>query len=229
MTTALSIIKSAMRKGGILVKSETPDADEANDALESLNDLLASLSNDSMLATSRVLESFPILSGVSNYTMGSGGDFNTQRPIKLISAYVRVGTIDYMLDIVTDENYASIPLKSTGSIPQHINYTNAYPLSTIRLFPMPASGYTLFLLSEKELSSFTLNQTVDLPPGWKRMLVYNLAVELCAEYGQSVPAEVEMIARESKAAIRQAIMTARPMQWENGLGNTGNIYSGWWY
>ncbi len=228
MTTALSIIKSAMRKGGILVKSETPDADEANDALEALNDLLASFSNDSMMATARVLENFTLSSGVTDYTIGAGGTFNTQGPVKLIAAYVRVGTIDYYLDIVSDENYATIPLKNTGAIPEHLNYTNGYPLSTIKLYPSPSSGYTLYLLSEKELTSFTLNQTVDLPPGWKRMLVHNLAVELCSEYGQPVPAEVEFIARESKAAIRHAIMTARPMQWENGLGSTRNIYSGYW-
>lgn len=228
MTTALGIIKSAMRKAGVLTKTEAPSADEANDGLEMLNDLLASMSNDSMVIPSRVLENFTLTAGDSEYTIGTGGDFSTTRPIKVISAYVRSGNIDYSLDIVSDENFATIPLKNTGSIPEHLNYTNAYPLSTIKIYPTPASAYTLYLLSEKQLSTFTLNQTVDMPPGWRRMLVHNLAIELCSEYGQSVPQEIYEIARESKAEIRHAIMAARPMQWENGLGNTGNIYGGWW-
>lgn len=227
MSTALGIIKSAMRKAGVLVKSEAPSADEANDGLEMLNDLLASLSNDSMLVPARTLENFTLTSA-TDYTIGTGGDFNTTRPIKIISAYVRSGTIDYPLEIVSDENYAAIQLKSTGSIPDHINYTNAYPLATIRLYPAPTAGYTLYLLSEKQLSTFTLNQTVDLAPGWRRMLVYNLAIELCSEYGQSVPPEVAAIASESKGEIKSAIMAARPMQWEQGIGNEGNIYSGWY-
>jgi hypothetical protein len=227
MSTALNIIKSAMRKAGVLTKSESPSADEANDGLEMLNDLLASLSNDSMLIPARVLESFS-LNTATDYTIGSGGDFNTIRPIKIVSAYVRSGTIDYTLDIVTDENYATIPLKNTGGIPAHLNYTNAYPLATIKIYPAPTAGYTLYLLSEKQLSSFTLNQTVDLAPGWRRMLIHNLAVELAPEYGQSVPPEVYAIARESKGEIKSAIMAARPMQWENGLSDEGNIYSGWW-
>lgn len=226
MGTALGIIKSAMRKAGVLVKSESPSADEANDGLEMLNDLLASLSNDSMVVPARVLESFPLTSA-HDYTIGSGGDFDTTRPIKIISAYARSGGIDYQLDVVSDENYAQITTKTTSGTPEYLNFTNAYPLATIRIHPASA-GYTLYILSEKQLSSFTLNQEVDLPPGWRRMLVHNLAVELSPEYGQAVPQEVAMIARESKGEIRSAIMSARPMQWENGLGGTGNIYSGWW-
>jgi len=227
MTTALGIIKSAMRKSGILVKSEDPAADESADALEMLNDLLSSWSNDSMVVYARTLESFPISSGVASYTIGSGGTFNTVRPIKIISSYVRSGTIDYILETETEENYDAVALKTVGSIPQYLIYSNAYPLGTITLYPQPASDYTLFLRSEKQLSTFTLNQDVELPPGWKRALVHNLAVELGPEYGQQVSAEVFEIAKESKAEIRHAVMTAKPMKWDTGLGLDGNIYDGW--
>jgi len=226
MGTALGIIKSAMRKGGILTKTEVPSSDEANDALEAFNDMLASFSNDSMVIPARVLESFTLTSA-TDYTIGSGGNFNTVRPIKIVSAYVRDGNIDYSLEIASDENYATIPLKTVGAIPAFLNYTNAYPLATIKLYPAPTGVYTLFLLSEKQLSTFTLSQTVDLAPGWRRMLIHNLALELCAEYGVTVPPEVERIARESKGEIKHSIMAARTMQWESGLGYEGNIYSGW--
>lgn len=228
MTTALGIIKSAMRKSGILVKSEDPAADESADALEMLNDLLSSWSNDSMIVYARTLESFPVSSGTASYTIGSGGTFNTVRPIKIISAYVRSsGNTDYILDIETEENYDAVSYKANGSIPQFLIYSNAYPLATITLYPKPASDYTLFLRTEKQLSSFTLNETVDLPPGWKRALIHNLAVELGPEYGQQVSPEVFEIAKESKAEIRHAVMVAKPMIWDTGLGSFGNIYTGW--
>ena len=227
MTTALGIIKSAMRKAGILTKGEDPAADESADALEMLNDMLASWSNDSMVVYARTLENFPITSGTASYTIGSGGTFNTVRPIKIISAYVRSGGIDYPVSVVSEENYDLVSLKSVGSIPESMIYTNAYPLATITFYPTPATGYTFYLRSEKQLSSFTLNQTIELPPGWKRALIHNLAVELAPEYGQQVPQEVVTIARESKGEIRQAIMVAKPMEWETGLGQDGNIYGGW--
>lgn len=227
MTTALGIIKSAMRKSGILVKSEDPSADEADDALDMLNDLLASWSNDSMVVYARTLESFTLSGGVASYTIGSGGAFNTVRPIKIISAYVRSGGIDYPLEIESEENYDAVSLKTTGSIPEFIIFSNAFPLATLTLYPQPATAYTLFIRTEKQLSSFTLSQDVDLPPGWKRALIHNLAVELAPEYGQQISPEVYEIAKESKAEIRHAVMVAKPMTWDTGLGLDGNVYSGW--
>lgn len=227
MSTALGIIKSAMRKAGVLTKSENPSADEATDGLEMLNDLLASMSNDSMVVYARTLENFTLAGGTASYTIGSSGTFNTVRPIKIITAYVRSGTIDYYLDIVNDEQYASIPMKNISSIPQFLNYTNAYPLGVINLYPVPAAADTLYILSEKQLSEFTINQTVSLPPGWRRMLIYNLAMELGPEYGQPLTQEIKLIADESKGEIRRAIMNAKSMEWDVGLATAGNIYNGW--
>lgn len=227
MTTALGIITSAMRKIGAIGKGESPSADEAVDGLEMLNDLLASLSNDSLVVYARTFESFTLQGGVSAYTIGSGATFNTVRPVKIVSAYVRDGGIDTPLEIVTDEQYASVTLKTASGRPEYINYTNAHPQATINLYPSPAMAYTLHLVTEKQLSTFTLNQTVDLPPGWNRMLINNLAIEMGPEYGQGVPAEVIEIARESKGEIRLAVMAAKPMKWQSDIGATGNIYSGW--
>lgn len=227
MTTALGIITSAMRKIGVLVKGEDPSADEADDGLEMLNDLLSSISNDSMVIYARTEDVLTLSAGTATYTIGTGGVLNTARPVKIINAFVRSGSIDYNLDIINDEQYASITLKTTGSIPQFINYTNGFPLGTLKFYPVPSAGYQLHLMSEKELGQLTLNQTISLPPGWKRMLIYNLAVDMAAEYGQPVTPEIKLIADESKGEIRKAIMTARSMTWDTQIGSEGNVYSGW--
>jgi hypothetical protein len=227
MTTALGIIKSAMRKAGALGVGDTPSAAESTDGLEMLNDLLASLSNDSLVVYARTTESFTLVAGTLAYTIGAGATFNTVRPIKIVSAYVRSGTVDYPLQIVSDEQYATVTLKSTQGIPEFINYTNAFPQATINLYPSPASGYTLYLVTEKALTSLALADTVSLPPGYRRMLVYNLTVDLAPEYGQPVPAEVYEIAKQSKGEIKASVMAAKSMQWDSGLGGLSNIYAGW--
>lgn len=227
MTTALGIIKSAMRKVGVLTKTENPSADEAQDGLEMLNDLLSSLSNDSMVIYARYSEDFT-LSGVDgSYTIGTGGDFNTARPVKIISAFIRSGDVDYPLDILSDEQYYSIAVKSTSDMPRGLNFSNDYPLGVIKLYPVPNANYQLFILSEKQLSQFTINQTVDLPAGWNRMLIYNLALEMFSEYGQPATQEVKMIADDSRALIKKAIIASRPMRWEPKIEQQGNIYTGW--
>lgn len=227
MSTALGIITSAMRKAGILTKTESPSADEAQDGLEMLNDLLASNANDGLFVYARTLESFPLSGGVADYTIGTGGTFNTPRPVFIASAYVRIATLDYPLTIIQDEDYANIGIKSIGSIPYWLNYTNAYPLATIRLYPVPSAAWTLFLLSEKQLSEFTLNQTVSLPPGWDRYLKNQLAIEMAPEYGQQAPDETVEIASKAMAAIKRGAARVKTMDNYMDVGGRRNIFTGW--
>lgn len=228
MTTALGIVTSAMRKNGVLTKGEAPSADEAADGFEMLNDLLAGLSNDSLIVYARTLENFTLVGGTSSYTIGPSATFNTTRPVKIISAYVRSGSIDYPLTVVSDESFSTITYKSTGGIPEFLNYSNAYPTATIKLYPSPSSAYELFILTEKPLTAFSsLSTVVSLPPGWERMLKHNLAMEMAPEFGVQTPAEVVEIAKESKADIKSAVMSAKKMDWNSGIGYDGNIYTGW--
>lgn len=228
--TARDIIKDAMKVAGVLTKTQEPSADEAADGLRFLNNMIDSWSNDSSLIYSRSLESFTLTANQQNYTLGPGGNFNTERPVKIMWAYVRVGGIDYTLDIVEDESFATIIWKNQGSIPQFLNYTNGYPQGTIKLWPFPASGYQLFLLMEKALPEFSsLNTEVALPPGWKRALTYNLAIEIAPQYGQELSATAVDIAGKSIGDIRTAVMQARSMDYLGGLAGQGNIFNGWYF
>jgi hypothetical protein len=230
MTTALGIITKAMQKAGILTKAEVPASDEASDALDALNDLLASYSNESILITSRVTESFTLSSGVGVYTIGAGQAFDTVRPVSIVEAHIRSGIIDYAsMYLAPDEVYQGLNLKTLQSIPDTLNYTNAFPYGTINLYPYPAYSYELFITSEKPLVNLTLHQEVSLPAGWNRLLIYNLAVELCPEYGQKVDPMLLKIANESKAAVSRSIMKVRTMD-APPLTQVGlfNIYTGYY-
>ena len=50
MTTPLDIITRAMKDIGALAAGENPTADEAQDGLDMLNDMIAQWSNENMLA-----------------------------------------------------------------------------------------------------------------------------------------------------------------------------------
>jgi len=219
-----------MQKVGILTMSEVPSSEEANDALDTLNDLLASWSNDSLMITSRVTETFVLSAGVGVYTIGSGQDIDTIRPIKIVESHIIDGIISYQsMYQCPDEIYQGLNLKTLQSIPDTLNYTNAYPYGTIKLYPYPSSGYTLSLTSEKELSQFTLNQTVNLAPGWSRALIYNLGIELCPDYGQKLDPVLVKIANDAKGAISKSVMRVRTLD-APPLGQIGrfNIYTGYY-
>jgi len=212
--TAQSIIDGAAKKLGIMRKSEALSGDESTDGLTLLNDLIASWSNDGLVCTSRSLESFSTVGGTASYTMGTGGTFSTTRPQKFVSAYINLNTIDYELNIITDQEYAeTVPYKTVqSSIPNYLSYDNGYPLQTLKLFPVPAASGTIKILSEKALTEFAaLSTTFDMSPGWRLALKYNLAFAWAPEFGVPCPAEVVETARKSLGALRGEIIRNRPI------------------
>jgi hypothetical protein len=228
VTTARQLIKRALLINGALTKNQTPAADEANDALITLNAMLSSWSNESLLIYNRVLENFPLVAGDNTYTIGPSGDFNTSRPVQIVSAYVRDGSNDYYLDSIPDTVYdESIGRKTAEGYPEFFQYDYANPVGTIKLWPTPSSAFTLFIRSEKALTSFVLDDNITFPPGWEQALAYNLAVLLAPEYSQPVDATTDRIARDSLSSIKAAVARNRTMDTPPLSSITGfDVYRG---
>lgn len=227
-TTVKKIIKKAMQKGGILTKTQLPAADEYADALDNLNDMLESWSNDSMMLVARIKETFSLTGAVNGYTIGTGQTFNTTKPIDIVAATISFGGMDYPLAVIDDEKFQQqIMLKTQAGIPEFLNFNNAYPTSLIRLWPVDSGVSSITLLSEKTISTFALNDSVDLAPGWNRTLIYNLACEICGDYGVDVPEKAQQIAIESKSLIQKAVMKNRSLDATPQNMNVNNIYTGW--
>lgn len=229
MTTARGIIKQALQKIGAVTKGESVDADEAADGLNTLNAMIASWSNESLLIYARLSESFPLVSGQSSYTIGTGGDFNTDRPLQILTAFTRIGNIDYDIDIISDQAFDGITQKSIGSsIPEVMFYNAGFPLGTITIYPVPTTG-TLHIRSEKQLTQLaSLDTDVSLPPGWERALVYNLALELSPEYGQQTDQMVYNTANDSLNKIKTAVARNKTMDIYPYDGSNNNVYTGWY-
>lgn len=227
MTTARQIIVKALQKNGVLTKGMQPDDDEIVDGLSALLAMLSSWSVDGMTTYARTTESFTLTPAQSQYTIGDGGDFDTSRPNQIVSAYFRDSDIDYPLTIINDETYAQIAWKQEQSFPYYINYTNEYPLGKLNIYPVPANTYTLFLLTEKPFLEYTIDEDVNLPPGWERALIYNLAVELAPDYGVSASPELIGIANRSLRNIQVQIDREQGIDFDVSVGVRGNIYNGW--
>lgn len=227
MTTARSIIKKSLQKIGVLVKQEEPTADEVNDALDSLNAMLSSWSNRSLLVYARVWENFPLIANQSTYTIGTGGDFNTTRPIFINDCYVRLGGTDYPVSVVDDNAYNAVAFKALSGIPEIVNFDNAYPLAKLRFYLVPTAGLTFYMSSEKELTQFALDDVVSLPAGWELALVWNLAIQLAPEYGAQVTPEMQALAMQAMESITNNIARVKTMDYSRDDRGVFNVYSGW--
>lgn len=206
MTTAIDIIKRAYKDINVLGSSETPTAEMSSDALDSLNGLLETWANETLMVYQLVLEPFNLVPGQSDYTIGVGGDFVTSRPVTIDSAYIHWNSLDYPLAIVTTDQYDQIPLKtSPNQIPYAMLVDAGFPFTTIKLFPVPNDATAqLFIESRKEFAVFTsLTQQVNLPPGYVRALRYNLALELAPENGVTVQPLILRHANNSKKWLKR--------------------------
>lgn len=83
-------------------------------------------------------------------------------------------------------------------------------------------------MTEKQLTTFAIDDEVLLPAGWERMLIYNLAVELFPEYEQQIDPVVAKIADDSKRLIKAAIMRNRTMDVAPMVLKSSNINNGWY-
>jgi hypothetical protein len=215
MSTAQDIITRALRSLQVVAQGETPDADQLNDGLVSLNDLLSAWGNERLMVYQTVQETITLVGGQSAYDIGVGAtSLNTSMPIRIERAFIRLNGIDSPLEILTRDQYQSIASKSDSSdIPSGLYYDTGYPESIIRLSHAPTGG-TLYIDSWKPLTAFsTLGTTVSLPNGYERALRLNLAVELMPEYG----VQNQMIyglAKEAKAGIKRANHTPEVMSFD---------------
>jgi len=73
MTTPLDIITRAMKDIGAVAAGEVPTADEAQDGLDMLNDMIAQWSNENMMVFYKTEIIFPTVQNTVQYTLGPGG------------------------------------------------------------------------------------------------------------------------------------------------------------
>ena len=73
MTTPLDIISRSLKDIGALAAGETPTADESQDALDMLNDMVAQWSNENMMVFYKTEIIFNTVQNTVQYTLGPGG------------------------------------------------------------------------------------------------------------------------------------------------------------
>lgn len=216
------------RMGGTL------SSDEQTAHLASLNAMMESWSLERLMCYQVVEDSKALTASDGTYTIGSGGDWSTTRPNKIVQAWVRdADSQDSNVEIISAKAYNAIVSKtSDGAYPMYLYYDSAFAssLGTVFLWPEPSAGLTLYISSWKQLQTFALiSTTVVLPPGYQRAIEFNLAIELAGGF-TSVSPEVAKIARESKAVLKTLNQPDVFMRLDAGivfgLGARENIFTG---
>lgn len=201
-------IAASLKLTGVLASGESAPADMASDCLSTFSAFLDALQTQRLTICNQERSAYPLVSGTATYTLGSGGDFDQQRPAWLDYARVLINGYEYPLQVFTTGEWARISDKSLSGQPVGVYFNDNYPLGELTFYPVPDSAQSyqvvLYWPSASPVSVTSLNTSLSVPPGWQRMLTYNLAVEFAVLFGVAVPAKVDEIARQSMADVKRS-------------------------
>ena len=83
------IISSALRKLGVLELGATPDTDTVNNGAQVLNLMIKQWMTDGIKLWTIVEDVLPLVANKNSYTIGPSGDLVTDKPLRLIQAFLR--------------------------------------------------------------------------------------------------------------------------------------------
>lgn len=213
--TAGDAISQAAKAIGQLAPGAAMEANEQSDALDILNNLLDSKNLESLIRYRSQEDSFTWAANAASYTIGPTGNFVTTRPLFIDPAtYIRdtrnaPQNVDLPLTIANNAEWNSIVVKTlAGSYPQVLYYDPLMDNGTLYLWPQPAFAMTLVVNQGFQIAQFaSTSDSLVLPPGYRRWLIYTLAQELAPSYGAAVDsnvlAQVVAIAAEASRNVKR--------------------------
>jgi hypothetical protein len=231
--TAQTIIYDALYKLGVVAPGDPVSDANAEQGLNTLNTMLDSWSNESLVCFATLEQSAPLVVGQSAYTIGTGGNFNMTRPLNILDGWGSCYAQDtlgnnYPIQVLQRASWNLIGNRSsivTSNVPTQLFYDPQYPLGVINVFPTPnVGGYTLFWDSTAQLTDFSsLTATFSMPPGYQKALQDNLAVELAPYFsdGQINPL-IMLAASKSKAAIKRTNTRPEAARFDPAITARGN-------
>ncbi len=204
--SAYALITGAMRLLGAIATGETPTAQEANDGLNTLNDLLETWSLESLSVWGVDNQTFTSVANQGLYTIGPLGNFATVRPVRVSGAYSTLLGVDFPIELIGEDEYNSISLKTQGqSYPEKLCYINSSPLGILKFWPVPAQAMPIVLMLDQLLTQIpTLQTVIGFPPGYYIAMKHALAIMLAPDYGISPSAVITQIAQGAKANLKRA-------------------------
>lgn len=232
MSTVLDLINGAMRLLGVIASGENATASEAQDALAALNQMLDTWKNESLMVYTTAATAYSLVGGQKIYTYGPGGNWNAERPVYIDSMFLQYPSNPSPLNLpiaaLNQDQYNQIIVAKTLSpIPTAFYDSGDFPMRNIFFWPVPTTNYTVNVWTWTLIDGFVLvTDTVSLPPGYERMIKFNLALEIAAEYGKQPSQLVAAGALDAKAAIKRVNSKPLFMSCDPALSSKA---SGWNY
>lgn len=212
MATVLDLVTGSLRLLGVLASGEYPTASESQDALCALNTMIDSWKTERLMVYAILPQVFNLVAQQKVYTLGPGGNWNTERPVGIDSMYLQYTDansgpppLNLLVELYNQDQYNAIIVpNTTTTIPNAAYIDDAFPMRNVYLWPIPQVPYAINLFTWSLVDGFAaITSPISLPPGYERALRFNLALELAPEYGLTPSETVAAGALTSKAVIKR--------------------------
>lgn len=200
------LITLAVGLTGGFTQGEAPNASELADAFLRLNLLIDGWNADPDNQFGTVSTSIALTIGQSSYTVGTGGNFSITRPAYIKGMRVVVSGISKDLVPISKVQYNSIDEPAQpGIFPKKFYADGAFPTTTVKIHPVCSQSGTIEIDTPTVLAQFAATtDVINLPPGYAKSLMYNLAVDLAATFGLQLSSpEIPAIAIASKQEMQK--------------------------
>jgi hypothetical protein len=230
MATARAMILRALRMNGEKSRGGTLTTAEESEHLADLNSMLESWSTNRLFVYQIVEEQFNLVVNQSSYTIGSSGNFNTTRPVKIEdTCFINYQSTKFPVSVVDDSTFTGFQTVGLSDRPRNLYYDISVPLGTIKFDYKADSTYEFHLKSWKQLQTFaTIDTDVTFPIGYRRAIESNYAIESAPGF-KPVQAEVIKIAKESIATIQRLNVPEFRLSLDAGVAGhfgSGSIFTG---
>jgi hypothetical protein len=204
MAIAQDIIDAAYRKIGL----KDPSVTDRTTALTMLNNMISAWGLHFLLPC-LTRESFDLVIGQAEYTIGSGGDFDTVRPLSLNNIYL-VNSDDYSfsVDVYGTKDYGRVRNKTLRGRPTKVYFIPEYSLAKLIFDKETDVVYTAYFEFNKNFTELAaVGTTIDLPSEYREAMIYNLAIRLAEDESIMLPQSV----------LQTAATTLVDISWHNAL------------
>ena len=228
MATCQEIVTDAFLEAGVnLQAGQTPNTERLEWGRRRLNRILEGLGLSDFTIYTELLSTYTPPINVLSFTLGPTGTVVGPRPIRIDRANIILAGANQQrihLYVMSKQEYAEESQKVIRTtLPWAIYSDGAVPNTNVYMVGQPTTTYTLEIFQTFELPQFaSLADQFTAPPGYKDMLLLELAVATSQTFTKAVaPALMQMAIQAKHRVIRSNVRTTPLISDAPGCGGRG--------
>lgn len=194
--TAGQIVFDALLLNNAIDPINDVDPNDSKICMRFLNMIVKNIQKDADLWVTEDV-THTLTAGTESYTVGTGLNIDTARPLKLKHCRRRdSANNEISVDVVSRQDYMDQPTKSTESQVLMAYYDPQITNGVLYVWPTGApNDLTLILTFQRPIQDFDANgNNPDLPDEWNIWLVYQLALLISPIYSGAIRTDLAQVA-----------------------------------